>query len=203
VWLRQSLRYLMETRGLTVEALAYRKFRLRAALAQRLKESKHEAERSVHQRMLLEDKLFGIREDCALIFELGRYVYDEPYRGPIELRRHFFPMIGNLKVEGEEFECAQYLANECADVETWVRNVERKPGAFSLQTSGDRFYPDFLAKLNDGRLLAVEYKGGHLYSDAEEKRMMGELWERASGGKCVFAMPTGKDWSEIERKIAA
>lgn len=32
---------------------------------------------------------------------------------------------------------------------------------------------------------------------------MGELWEKASGGKCVFAMPTGKDWSEIERKIAA
>lgn len=203
VWLRQALRHLMETRKLSVEELAYRKFRLRAALAQRLKESKHEAEHSVHQKMLLEDKLFGIREDCSLVFELGRYVYDEPYRGPIELKRHFFPMIGNLKVQGEEFECAQYLANECAAVETWVRNVEKKPGAFSLQTSTDRFYPDFLAKLKDGRLLAVEYKGGHLYAGAEEKRMMGELWEKASGGKCVFAMPTGKDWSEIERKIAA
>lgn len=203
VWLRQGLRYLMESRGLSVEALAYRKFRLRGALAQRLKDAKHEAERSVHQKMLLEHKLFGIREDCTLIFELGRYVYDEPYRGAIELKRHFFPMIGNLKESGEEFECAQYLANECTSVETWVRNVERKPGAFSLQTSGDRFYPDFLAKLTDGRLMAVEYKGGHLYTDAEEKRTMGELWEKASDGKCVFAMPTGRDWGEIERKIAA
>lgn len=81
--------------------------------------------------------------------------------------------------------------------------LERKPGAFSLQTSTDRFYSDFLAKLKDGRLVAVEYKGGHLYAGAEEKRMMGELWENTSGGKCVFAMPTAKDWSEIERKIAA
>jgi type III restriction enzyme len=203
VWLRQGLAYLKETRNLTVQELAYRKFRLRAAFEQRLKDAKHEAERTVHQQMLLEHDLFGTREDCALIFELSRYVYDEPYRGPIALNRHFFPVIGNLRPDGEEFECAHYLANECAAVETWVRNVEKKPGAFSLQTSGDRFYPDFLAKLKDGRLLAVEYKGGHLFTDSAEKRLMGELWEKASNGKCLFVMPTAKNWSEIERKIAA
>lgn len=201
IWLRQGVRYLKETRKLTVEELAYRKFRLRAALEQRLKEAKHEAERSVHQKMLIENEIFGMSEECSLIFELGRYVYDEPYRGAIELRRHFFPIIGNLKADGEEFECAQYLANECAAVETWVRNVEKKPGAFSLQTSDGRFFPDFLAKLKDGRFLVVEYKGGHLYSDAEEKRTMGELWAKATGN--VFAMPTGKAWSEIEKRIAA
>lgn len=102
----------------------------------------------------------------------------------------------NLKESGKEFECAQYLANECTSVETWVRNVERKPGSSSLQTSGDRFYPDFFAKLTDGQMMAVEYKGGHLYTDAEEKRTMSELWEKASDGKCVFAMPTGRDWGE-------
>lgn len=64
--------------------------------------------------------------------------------------RHCFPMIGNLKPDGEKFECAQFLANECAAVETWVRNVDKKPGAFSPRTRKDRFDPDFLAWRTDG-----------------------------------------------------
>jgi len=47
------------------------------------------------------------------------------------------------------------------EVEFWVRNPERRPlQAFWLQTPADKFYPDFVAKLRDGRCLVVEYKGG-------------------------------------------
>ena len=35
----------------------------------------------------------------------------------------------------------------------------RQPNSFWLQTSSDKFYPDFVALLNDGRVLVVEYKG--------------------------------------------
>jgi type III restriction enzyme len=205
VWLRAALRHLMESRNLTLEELAYRKFRLRAALQERLKDAKHEAAKSVHKRLLLEDSWFAAREDCALIFELGRYVFDYVYDGPVHLKRHFFPQIGNLKPQGEEFACAEYLANHCDAVETWVRNVERKPGAFSLQTSTDRFYPDFLAKLKDGRIMAVEHKGARDYDlpDSVEKRALGDLWARASGGNCVFVMTRGEDWSVIEERVAA
>jgi type III restriction enzyme len=50
-----------------------------------------------------------------------------------------------------------------------VRNVERKPTSFSLPTSRQRFYPDFVCQLNDERILVVEYKGSHLYDAPKQK----------------------------------
>lgn len=81
-----------------------------------------------------------------------------------------------------------------------MRNLERRSeSSFWLQTSTDRFYPDFVAELVDGRFLVVEYKGGHLWdnSDSIEKRLVGELWADRSDGKCVFAMPNRKDFGAI------
>ena len=51
-----------------------------------------------------------------------------------------------------------------------------------------RFYPDFVARLDDGRRLVVEYKGGLTAegSDTDEKRAVGALWERKSGGRGLF-----------------
>jgi type III restriction enzyme len=59
-----------------------------------------------------------------------------------------------------------------------------------LPTSTDRFYPDFVAKLQDGRVLVVEYKGAHLADtqDTQEKRNIGELWADKSAGKGLFVM---------------
>jgi hypothetical protein len=87
-------------------------------------------------------------------------------------------------------------------VKFWVRNLSRKVTSFRLQTSKDWFYPDFLCQLNDGRVLVVEYKGEHLFADAEEKRAVGAVWESRSGGKCLFVMPEGKDLEKIRRKIS-
>lgn len=60
-----------------------------------------------------------------------------------------------------------------------------------------------MALLTDGRVLAVEYKGGHLASDPGtlDKRKIGTLWAEASGGQCLFAMPTAGDFDEIRRVI--
>ncbi|HEX7470062.1 MAG TPA: hypothetical protein VF437_04915 [Verrucomicrobiae bacterium] len=82
-----------------------------------------------------------------------------------------------------------------------MRNLSRKATSFRLQTSKDWFYPDFLCQLNDGRVLVVEYKGEHLFADAEEKRAVGAVWESRSGGKCLFVMPEGKDLAAIAKKI--
>lgn len=76
------------------------------------------------------------------------------------------------------------------DVETWVRNVDRQAGSFWLPTSSDKFYPDFVAMLTDGRILLVEYKGKHLLSndDTKEKRNIGELWAEKSNGRGLFLL---------------
>ena len=41
------------------------------------------------------------------------------------------------------------------EVEFRVRNLPRKAASFRLQTSKEWFYPDFLCRLTDGRILAV------------------------------------------------
>jgi type III restriction enzyme len=103
----------------------------------------------------------------------------------------------------EEFKCAQFL-DDLPEVEFWGRNLPRKNTSFRLQTSSDWFYPDFLCQLTDGRVMAVEYKGKHLYSavDAEEKRAVGAVWASRSSGKCLFAMPTEGDFSQIARLVS-
>lgn len=98
----------------------------------------------------------------------------------------------------EEFKCAQFLDTHSL-VEYWIRNLARKPRSFRLQTSTDWFYPDFVCRLTDGRILVVEYKGRDRYSaqDAEEKRAIGAVWASRSGGQCLFVMPTDNDFSAI------
>jgi hypothetical protein len=63
--------------------------------------------------------------------------------------------------------------------------------------------PDFLCQLADGRVMAVENKGKHLYDagDAEEKRAVGAVWASRSGGKCLFAMPTEGSFSIIGNAV--
>jgi type III restriction enzyme len=137
------------------------------------------------------------------VFKSGRYAWDWQYNGFVTLPKHFFPQIGNLKSQGEEFECADFIANRLDGVRDWVRNVERKPGAFSLPTSKQRFYPDFLLRMHDGRMLVVEYKGAHLYNDPDqvEKRRIGELWARRAGKGFGFVMPKQKDWGAIQQAL--
>jgi type III restriction enzyme len=129
------------------------------------------------------------------------------YEGDFQFKKHFYgPKVGELigktsagKVP-EEFRCAQYL-DSLPEVEYWVRNLARKSSSFRLQTSKDWFYPDFVCKLTDGRVLVVEYKGAHLYDGAEEKRLIGTVWASRSGGKCLFVMPSDNNLAVIERAI--
>jgi type III restriction enzyme len=111
-----------------------------------------------------------------------------------------------LESTGEEFECAVEIDRHGA-VKTWVRNLAKKENAsFSLQTSTDLFYPDFVAQLHDGRVLVVEYKGGNLVGapDAEEKRKLGELWATRSGGKALFLMAERqRDGMNVAQQISA
>ncbi len=54
---------------------------------------------------------------------------------------------------------------------------------------------------SDGRLLVVEYKGEHLVAGELEKRQVGEVWAKSSGGKCLFMMAVKKD--EAGRDVSA
>ena len=91
------------------------------------------------------------------------------------------------KEDGEEMQCAQAL-DRLPGLKYWIRNVAHHLASFWLPTAAGRFYPDFVARLDDGRRLVVEYKGGLTAegSDTDEKRAAGALWERKSGGRGLF-----------------
>ena len=205
-WINDAVTHLMDQRKFTVEQLAFRKFRLRGALERKLVAGLKLAKQKRFDNLLATPAQFSLRADEHHIeFAAGRYAYDTAYAGPIQLKRHFFPVIGNLKAQGEEFECAEIIANQLPRVRHWVRNVERKPGSFWLQTASDRFYPDFVIELEDGTRVAVEYKGADRSDtrDSIEKRRIGELWAARSGGRCRFAWVENRNWGTLRTAVTA
>lgn len=199
-WISAVMTWLTERRQppFKVAELAYRKYRLRGAIERKLAAGLRRAKQAVFESLLGDEARFRTAADDPLVLRQGRYAYDTPYAGLVPLRRHFFPVIGNLKDRGEEFDCADYIANQMPGVAWWIRNVERKPTSFWLQTASDRFYPDFLVGLENGGIIAAEYKGSHLADsdDSREKKRIGELWERR-GERCAFAWVERRDWSAL------
>jgi type III restriction enzyme len=157
-----------------------------------------------YDRLLFGEGRRDIETSPAIYFIIGpdRYAPNWYYEGRYQFEKHAIPgMVGELKPEGDEFDCAQYIDSQVPQVRRWVRNLANKPEcSFYLWTSTDRFYPDFVAELGDGRILVVEYKRENDWSndDSREKRAAGELWADRSGGRCLFIMPKGRDFQAIE-----
>ncbi|WP_049759935.1 hypothetical protein [Pelodictyon phaeoclathratiforme] len=134
-------------------------------------------------------------------FKPDEYPCNAKYKGSFKFQKHYYKEIASLN--GEEEECAIYI-DQLPEVEFWVRNIERREfHSFWLQTSTDKFYPDFVCKLKDGRFFVVEYKAETSWSneDSREKLALGELWEKRSNGTCLFVMPKGRDLAGIGGKV--
>ncbi len=181
LFIHRALTGLLESRGLTIEQLAGEKFRLRTAIAEKIDHHRRAAAVKAFQRVLFSADAEPIEVSPEVCFDYAedRYSPNWYYEGAYTFRKHFFPAprIGELRGEGEEFDCAVFL-DQFDAVKYWVRNLASRPdSSFWLPTSTDRFYPDFVAMLADGRILVVESKGEHLWSndDSKDKRTVGEL----------------------------
>lgn len=176
----------LQSQGFALEDLVAEKRRLRDLLEAKIRSHREAAKKEVFQRLLQAPppdlSTFTLRLDAA------SYSPPQSYRGAYVFRKHFFPVIADLKEGGEEFQCARLL-DDLEEVEFWVRNYPTWSNAFRLPYPGGNFFPDFLAKLKDGRLLVVEYKGKHIAHSPEtyEKEAIGELWARKTGN--LFLMP--------------
>lgn len=103
-------------------------------------------------------------------------------------------------MNNEESECALSIDIH-PNVDCWIRNLEsQKFCSFWLQTSTDKFYPDFIVKLLDGTIVVIEYKGENIYDtpDSKEKGQIGDFYAGKSGSKCRFKMLKGKDWNKLD-----
>ena len=202
IFLTRLVNNLIEKRGFSLDTLVREKYRLRDAAAARIDAHRNNAHAQAFDSFFRDDSLLQVTP--KLVFTYDPQEYPAPvnslYRGMHQFKKHYYPDIGDLKSDGEEHQCAQVI-DSLDEVEFWVRNIDSQPSrSFWLQTSKGRFYPDFVCKLKDGRFLVVEYKGGHLYNDAQEKRNIGELWEKRSNGKCLFLMPTNREFGGLKAK---
>jgi type III restriction enzyme len=204
-FLQRMIRSLMDQRGLKLEFLVHNKIQLRAAAEKKVDDYRQTAQHNAFNSLLLPAAAtpLVVTPEICFAFDPNAYPYNTLYRGAYEFKKHYYPQVGNLKDIGEEYECAEIL-DKLPEVEFWVRNIERHPQhSFWIQTRTDRFYPDFVCKLKDGRIAVVEYKNFKDWSndDNQEKRDLGELWEARSNGSCLFIMPKGKDFESIRQKV--
>jgi type III restriction enzyme len=132
----------------------------------------------------------GLSPAWQFVWKPGQYPVRDPYVGNVVFKKHYFETIHGLRPRGEEEACARAI-DDLREVKHWVRNIDRQERfSFWLPTATDYFYPDFVAELEDGRLLVVEYKGAHLVDnvDTGEKRAVGQAWARASDGQGIFVI---------------
>jgi len=189
------------TSGLELDVLARNKYDLRKAVAQFIKELRGERETSQYSALFTANAAdFATSADLSIIFDEQTYAPNQPYAGATKFNKHYTHLVGDLAANGEEFDCAVHLDRH-EKVRYWIRNVEGKKSSFWLQLPHAKFYPDFVAMLMDGRILVVEYKGQHLYEGEAVKRQIGAVWADASGGNCLFCMPTNRDFSLIDQTI--
>jgi type III restriction enzyme len=193
-WLGRVLDAL-EARGIELAYCARHANRLADCIIARIAGLSMHARARAFQGLLLEGPARARLSDFHTFrFAPDRYPARCLHQGRYQFAGHFYGAPGELddSIEQEETACAIAL-DQMNDVRHWVRDLERQPvSSFWLPTASDRFYPDFVVQLEDGRLLVVEYKGAHLYGnpDSREKRDIGMLWAASSNGRCVFLMAT-------------
>jgi type III restriction enzyme len=206
-FLRKVVRGLMAQHGVQdVDTLALDRFRLRDEVESLIQSHRVHEREAAFKNWLLPESALSVSDERALNFKTSSYDPSWLYEGGHQFKKHYFGSkpgeLREKKADGkltEEFQCACYL-DALPAVRWWVRNLSNKSSSFRLQTSQYWFYPDFICQLTDGRIMAVEYKGKHLWDDAEEKRAVGAVWEARSKGRCLFVMPTDGEFGVIAAK---
>ncbi|MCB0827008.1 MAG: DEAD/DEAH box helicase family protein [Armatimonadetes bacterium] len=211
-WLGDVVTYLIRDRQLPLSQLMRCKFILARKLGDKIKGFRQAERDKVYQM-----NLFGPDARVEVSFDEGYEFFDEmyadvpKYRGSkFTFKNHFMgpdEVPGFDGQEGGEEHLCAFAIDALPDLKYWTRNVSRHRNSFSLPTSTDKFYPDFVAVLDDGRLLVVEYKGKDRTPeesrDSREKELIGQQWAKASNGKGVFVMTTMErgDPKEIRQQI--
>lgn len=205
-WLTELLR----REGFSLARASLQKFSIRQLLEARIRDLRRQAMGRAFQHTLFGDDAasrIAVTDRFAYEFHAQAYAPSRDYDGRFghfDFRRHFHGRVGDFDSK-EEFDCACWLDIQAQQgrIRFWVRNLVRREGSsFFLQKADGRFYPDFLCQLpgraeGRGPILAVEYKGADRWKDAEDDRLIGNLWANLSEGRCRFVMIKDRQWERI------
>lgn len=217
-YLVKMVTHLTADRGFTLTALVRARFQLANALVKEVVRLRRLAMARGFQGRLMDMAVPGVEELAYFSFHYlpGQYPARQMYQGSYEFNKHFYPVIHDLRERtqagavAEEFRCAQAI-DAHPMVKQWVRNIEKQEKfSFWLPTATDYFYPDFVAELTDGRVLAIEYKGEPYKTndDSREKQQVGYQWEQSSNGRCLFLFAVERDdvgrdvFRQLDHKLA-
>ena len=180
------------------------KYRLREAIEKLIEKHRGEARKQAFQSFLkLDEEILLVKDEFAFSFDTEIYPASWYYDGRYQFSKHYHQLVGELKSQGEEYDCA-VLIDQIPEVKHWIRNIDSDSKySFWLQKSKGRFYPDFIAELNDGRIAVIEYKGEHLKNNPKEleKKAIGELWASRSEGKFLFIWATKDNVNNLREKL--
>lgn len=209
-WLTDVVSFLTGQRNIPLATL----MRCRFVLARKLKEKiarirKEERSKAYQQSLFAADAKPELDFDNG--FEFSEGMYDgQPMFTPkkFQLKKHFLgwdriPLFDGKGEDGDEFKAAIAL-DSLPQVDYWLRNISQHPSSFWFSLAQNKTYPDFVAKLNDGRTMVIEYKGEHLVADSDDKRAIGELWQKASGGQGIYVfLEKERDGKDPRRQLLA
>jgi type III restriction enzyme len=192
-WLAAVISDLMNSRSMNVADLVDWQFRIATAIKEKLRKIETERKSEAFQLALFDNDAKMEPENDRFLF--GDGIFGDSPRHPLHGRTFSKHLLGEANIplmdgkeDGEEFQCAIAL-NGLDEVDVWVRNVANHADAFRLTLhSGGKYYPDFIAKLNDGRIFVVEYKGsqGSDRDDTRKKALVANLWAQKTGN--VYAV---------------
>ncbi len=197
----RCLLYMMQRRKATVESLAPVRWKLAERLTNAINFYRAKAEEAQFQHLLHGGAELPQKPPPSIVFSFERVHSEYPFMRTLtpktKFNHHYYSEVGTM--DKPELLLAQHIDTH-PNVATWIRNLDRADGAFFLPGLDGRFYPDFVAKLRDGRYAAIEYKGPQ-FEESERERMkflVGKLWEGRSGGKYVFVWVTGDHfWDQL------
>jgi type III restriction enzyme len=201
-FLRRTVNGLLARDDMDMAKLLRGKYILVKVLKERIDRYRDQAYHSGYQSCLFgKDAIVTVApEDFSFKFDAENYPVNLPYSGRLEFQKHYYPSIGEMN--GEEADFALALDRNPL-VKFWVRNIERREDkSFWLQTSTDKFYPDFVAQLTDGKLLVVEYKGAYLdNTDTQEKELLGQVWAKKSGHLFLMAWKKSSQGWDVYQQL--
>jgi type III restriction enzyme len=203
-WLLRVVDLLLTDRRADLPILVRKRHDLADVAIQRIAAHGREQVRAVANLLFSDDSPRRLETSMKMPAILGEQDYCpyREYRGTFGFHKHAFAKVGDMR--NEESECAKRI-DDHANVKRWVRNLEQaSAGGFSLPLSPGRFFPDFIAELEDERIAIVEYKNATLAQADKEKhkKVVGELWAARSEGRCVFAWVIDRNWTTLASALA-
>jgi len=206
-WIAQAIAPL-KRKGYNLGQQVRGRFIIARRLLALLEEARGKRNQEAHRRLFTLDEVVV---DPAVVFRFSDLTYPmrSPCPAPMEWPKHYYAVPGDLPYRrkdgtlAEEYRCALAIERN-PDVALWVRNLAH-PTQFRFPTATGFTYPDFIARLKDGRIVVIEYKGEDRYDHPNNvaKRAVGELWARKyPNGLYLMPSDTDADGRDIDQQIA-